>query len=69
MTVSFHRYGDFFPGTGDLKETGVGEGLNYSLNVPLKKGIDDTSYSNIYSTVRVLPFLSQFYMDFRLWRK
>lgn len=26
MTVSFHRYGDFFPGTGDVKETGVGEG-------------------------------------------
>lgn len=51
MTVSFHRYGDFFPGTGDLKETGAGEGLNYSLNVPLKKGIDDMTYLNIYSTV------------------
>ena len=55
MTVSFHRYGDFFPGTGDLKETGAGEGLNYSLNVPLKKGIDDMTYLHIYSTVsRVL---------------
>ena len=53
MTVSFHRYGDFFPGTGDLKETGAGEGLNYSLNVPLKKGIDDMSYFKIYSTVSV----------------
>ena len=51
MTVSFHRYGDFFPGTGDLKETGSGEGLNYSLNVPLKKGIDDMTYLNIYSTI------------------
>ena len=26
MTVSFHRYGDFFPGTGDVKDTGHGEG-------------------------------------------
>lgn len=26
MTVSFHRYGDFFPGTGDIKDTGYGEG-------------------------------------------
>jgi len=41
MTVSFHRYGDFFPGTGDVKEVGVGEGAGYSLNVPLKRGIDD----------------------------
>lgn len=41
MTVSFHRYGDFFPGTGDVKEVGVGEGSGYSLNVPLKRGIDD----------------------------
>lgn len=51
MTVSFHRYGDFFPGTGDVKETGVGEGLGYSLNVPLKRGIDDDSFLNIYKTV------------------
>ena len=51
MTVSFHRYGDFFPGTGDLKETGASEGRGYSLNIPLKRGIDDQSYLNIYSTV------------------
>jgi len=51
MTVSFHRYGDFFPGTGDLKETGIGEGQYYSLNIPLKKGIDDTCFLNIYNTV------------------
>lgn len=54
MTVSFHRYGDFFPGTGDVKETGVGEGLGYSLNVPLRRGIDDTTFLNIYKTVRDL---------------
>jgi histone deacetylase 1/2 len=51
MTVSFHRYGDFFPGTGDLKETGAGEGLNYSLNIPLKKGLDDKTYLHIYRIV------------------
>lgn len=51
MTVSFHRYGDFFPGTGDLKETGAGEGLNYSLNIPLKKGLDDKTYLYIYKIV------------------
>jgi len=43
MTVSFHRYGEnYFPGTGDLQDIGVGEGQFYSLNVPLKMYIDDT---------------------------
>jgi histone deacetylase 1/2 len=41
MTVSFHRYGDFFPGTGDVKDIGHGEGQYYALNVPLNSGIDD----------------------------
>ena len=26
MTVSFHKYGDFFPGTGDIKDRGYGTG-------------------------------------------
>lgn len=33
MTVSFHKYGDFFPGTGDLKDIGAGRGRHYSVNV------------------------------------
>eukprot|EP01136_Pigoraptor_vietnamica_P017658 Opistho-1_new@63140 len=45
MTVSLHKYGNhFFPGTGDIGEIGVKEGRYYSLNVPLKDGIDDHSY-------------------------
>ena len=52
MTVSFHRYGEtFFPGTGDLKDVGADTGKNYSLNVPLKKGIDDESFREIYKNV------------------
>jgi acetoin utilization deacetylase AcuC-like enzyme len=51
MTVSFHRYGDFFPGTGDVKDTGHGEGQYYSLNVPLNQGIDDDSYFHLFKTV------------------
>lgn len=23
MTLSFHKYGDFFPGTGDIKDVGA----------------------------------------------
>ena len=25
MTVSFHKYGEYFPGTGDLRDIGAGE--------------------------------------------
>jgi histone deacetylase 1/2 len=43
MTVSFHKYGDFFPGTGDIKDIGAKTGKYYSVNVPLQEGIDDSS--------------------------
>lgn len=26
MTVSFHKYGEFFPGTGELRDIGIGKG-------------------------------------------
>lgn len=51
MTVSFHKYGNFFPGTGDLFELGYGNGLNYSVNVPLKDGINDISYLELFKPV------------------
>ena len=51
MTCSFHKYGEFFPGTGELKDIGVGKGKNYSVNVPLRDGIDDASYQNVFEPV------------------
>eukprot|EP01040_Poterioochromonas_malhamensis_P019778 gene19778-23451_t len=44
MTCSFHKFGEFFPGTGDIKDKGCDEGENYSINVPLHDGMDDESY-------------------------
>ena len=35
MTCSFHKYGDYFPGTGSVDDIGVGDGENYSINYPL----------------------------------
>jgi histone deacetylase 1/2 len=26
MTVSFHKYGEFFPGTGEVRDNGIGKG-------------------------------------------
>lgn len=51
MTVSFHKFGDFFPGTGDLKDDGTDRGKNYSVNFPLQSGIDDRSYQLIFKPV------------------
>ncbi|PKY16015.1 histone deacetylase-3 [Rhizophagus irregularis] len=52
MTVSFHKYdGSFFPGTGNTSEIGCGLGKFFSLNVPLKDGIDDNSYVTLFKEV------------------
>merc|ERR1712004_313579 len=52
MTVSFHKYGNyFFPGTGDMYEIGAETGRYYSVNVPLKEGIDDENYDFIFKPV------------------
>ncbi|XP_063716379.1 histone deacetylase 3-like [Symsagittifera roscoffensis] len=56
MTVSFHKYGNsFFPGTGDMYEIGKEAGKYFSVNVPLKDGMDDVSYRSIYQpTVKAI---------------
>ena len=51
MTASFHKYGEFFPGTGELRDIGVGKGKHYSVNVPLRDGIDDVTYKSIFEPV------------------
>lgn len=53
MTLSYHRFGDFFPGTGSISDVGDQEGKYYSMNVPLKKGIDDDSYSYVFNKVNI----------------
>ena len=51
MTVSFHQFGDFFPGTGDITDVGDGEGQFYSLNVPLDKGIGDDQFTELFKVI------------------
>ena len=51
MTVSFHKYGEYFPGTGDIKDVGHAKGKYYAINFPLKDGIDDQSYDSIFKPV------------------
>ena len=52
MTVSFHEFEeDFFPGTGSLDEIGEGAGKGFSVNIPLKRGIDDMSYIHLFKKI------------------
>lgn len=52
LTVSFHKYGNgFFPGTGSLHNTGVGQGKGFSLNAPLRDGITDEGYESVFAPV------------------
>lgn len=51
MTVSFHKFGDFFPGTGHIKDIGANSGKHYSLNVPLNDGIDDDSFRGLFRPI------------------
>jgi histone deacetylase 1/2 len=51
MTCSFHKFGEYFPGTGDVKDIGYASGKNYAINFPLNDGIDDESYRSIFRPV------------------
>ena len=52
MTASFHKYGDgFFPGTGHMADNGSGTAKNYSINVPLRDGVNDDTYWQLFEPV------------------
>ncbi|KAK8844563.1 hypothetical protein IAR55_006410 [Kwoniella newhampshirensis] len=51
MTCSFHRFGEFFPGTGDVRDVGMKRGKGYAVNVPLRDGITDDSFQSIFKPV------------------
>ncbi|CAG8583435.1 7236_t:CDS:10 [Paraglomus brasilianum] len=51
MTCSFHKFGQFFPGTGDISDIGIGKGKYYAVNFPLKDGMDDWSFQNVFRPV------------------
>jgi acetoin utilization deacetylase AcuC-like enzyme len=59
MTVSFHKFGEYFPGTGDVKDKGHGPGEGYAINCPLHDGMDDDSYrSSPFASLSSLPHCS-----------
>jgi acetoin utilization deacetylase AcuC-like enzyme len=52
ISLSFHNYdGIYFPSTGNFSNKGKGKGKYYSINVPLKPGIDDGSFESIFKPI------------------
>eukprot|EP01068_Selenidium_serpulae_P010080 Selendium_serpulae@DN5385_c0_g1_i10.p1 len=59
MSVSFHKYGDFFPGTGALKDIGINCGRGYSVNVPLHDGCSNETFMVTFK--RVMDLVMSYY--------
>ncbi|KAJ7147869.1 histone deacetylase RPD3 [Mycena crocata] len=51
MCASFHKFGEFFPGTGTQDDRGRGRGKGYSVNVPLDDGITDEAFRGVFEPV------------------
>ena len=63
LTVSFHEMSSgFFPGTGATDEIGEGDGVGYSVNVPMEPGSSDGEYALAYDEV-VAPLLDAYKPD------
>jgi len=63
LTISTHERGDrLFPGTGFVVEMGEGDGVGFSVNLPLQPFTDDAVYQPAFEAV-VPPLLCAFKPD------
>lgn len=52
LSLSLHRYGEgLFPGSGGMADIGEGEGKNYTINIPVMDGFDDTDVETLFLPV------------------
>jgi acetoin utilization deacetylase AcuC-like enzyme len=64
LFFSTHQY-PFYPGTGDVEESGRGKGAGFTVNVPLPAGCDDHDFSAAFADLLV-PIADAFRPDFVL---
>ena len=50
-----------------MKEIGEREGKYYAINVPLKDGIDDASFTRLFKTVGSMEPVASFFLSFFVW--
>jgi acetoin utilization deacetylase AcuC-like enzyme len=65
LYVSLHQDPTGFPGTGFVDEVGEGEGLGYTVNVPLPFRVDDQTYLKALDQI-VIPIVQQYKPQFIL---
>jgi acetoin utilization deacetylase AcuC-like enzyme len=58
LYVSSHQ-SPYYPGTGDVTETGSGAGQGFTVNMPLEAGATDADFEAVYRTVAI-PALHAF---------
>lgn len=58
LFISSHQY-PYYPGTGAADETGAGEGVGFTVNLPLEAGTTDAEFEAAYRQ-RALPVLEAF---------
>lgn len=50
LFISSHQY-PFYPGSGNLRETGTGRGEGFTINIPMGGGQGDGNYKRIYDEI------------------
>ncbi len=50
LYFSTHQY-PYYPGTGDMEESGRGQGEGYTINVPIRSGAGNSEYVKIFRNV------------------
>jgi acetoin utilization deacetylase AcuC-like enzyme len=58
LFFSTHQY-PYYPGSGDWRERGAGEGIGYTVNVPLPTGVGDQGFARIYAEI-LTPLAERF---------
>jgi histone deacetylase 1/2 len=53
LTCSFHKFGEYFPGTGHVDDHGRDRGRGYAVNVPLRDGLTDATFKGVFEPVRL----------------
>jgi len=58
LYVSTHQW-PCYPGTGGADDAGVGEGLGFTVNVPIERGATDADYELVFDAI-VVPVTQRF---------
>jgi acetoin utilization deacetylase AcuC-like enzyme len=64
LFFSTHQY-PYYPGTGAINQVGIGDGMGYTINVPLPAGMGDKEYIKIFFEI-LGPVIDQYSPEFIL---